>query len=55
MDHIRIVAEGDLDGTLETMGVTVVARSLIGLMLLHQGDKFFGTPSWSSEIIVVGC
>ena len=33
----------------------VVARSLVGLVLLHQRQKFFGTPAFGLEVIVIGC
>jgi hypothetical protein len=33
-----LVAEGDLDGALEAVSVSVVAGTLVRLVLLHQGE-----------------
>lgn len=35
------------------MYVTIVAGTLVRLMLLHEWDEFLGFPSFSLEIIVV--
>jgi hypothetical protein len=41
------------DRPLETMNITVVASSLISLMLSHQRNQFLGRPAFSLEIIVI--
>ena len=45
--------EGDLDWSLESVNVTVVACSLIGLMLPHQGDQLLRSPALGLEIVIV--
>lgn len=52
-DWIGVVAEADFDRTFKTMHVAVVARSLVGLMLLHEGQKLFRLPAFGLEVIVV--
>ena len=51
---VGIIAEGDLDWAFKPMNVTVVASSLVCLMLFHQGDELLGTPALGLEVIVVG-
>ena len=52
-DRIRVVAKGDFDRTFEAMDVTIVAGTLVGLMLFHKWDEFFGLPPLSLEVIIV--
>lgn len=52
-DWVGVVAEADLDRTIETVDVTVVAGTLVGLVLLHQRDEFLGGPTLSLEVVVV--
>jgi hypothetical protein len=54
LDWVGVVTERDLDGSLESVDVAVVARTLVGLVLLHQGDELLGGPSLGLEVIVVG-
>jgi hypothetical protein len=54
LDRIGVVAKRHLDGSLETMNVTIVAGSLVGFVLLHEGDELFGGPALGLEVIVVG-
>lgn len=54
-DRIRVVPKGNLDGTVKAMEVSIVAGTLVGLMLLHQRQKLFGTPASGLEVIVIGC
>ena len=51
---VCIVAEGDLDRTLEAMEVSIVASPLVGLVFLHQRKKLLGGPALGFEVIVVG-
>ena len=52
-DWVRIVAKRDLDGTLEAMYVTIVAGTLVRLMLFHEWDEFLGLPSLCLEVVIV--
>lgn len=52
-NRICVIAEGDLDWTLEAMQVTVVASSLVCLVLSHQWDELVCGPSLGLEVIVV--
>jgi hypothetical protein len=54
LDRVTVVAKGHLDGAFETVEVTVVARSLVGLVLFHERNKFLGGPALGLEVIVVG-
>ena len=49
-DGVGVVAEGDLDGTLEAVEVAVVAGTLVGFMLLHQWEQFLGSPALGLEV-----
>ena len=49
-----LIAEGDLDGTLESMRVSVVRGTLVRLMLLHKRQKLLGRPSLGLEVVIVG-
>lgn len=53
-DRVGVVSKADFDRSLETMDITIVARPLIGLMLLHQWDQRFGVPALHLEVIIVG-
>ena len=44
-DWVGVIAEGDLDRALKAMNVSVVASSLVSLMLLHQWNQLFGSPA----------
>ena len=50
---IYVVAKGDFDRTLEAMDVTIVAGTLVGLMLFHKWDEFFGLPPLCLKVIIV--
>ena len=54
-DRIRVVPKGNLDGTIKAMKVSIVAGALVGLVLLHQRQKLFGTPASGLKVIVIGC
>lgn len=49
-DWVLVVAEGDLDWTLKAVKITVLASSLVCLMLLHQWDQFFCGPALGKEV-----
>lgn len=53
-DGVCVVSKGDLDGSVESMEVSVVAGSLVGLMLLHERKKLFRRPTLCLEVIVIG-
>jgi len=53
-DRVGVVAEGDLDGAIETVDVTVVAGALVCLVLLHEREELLGGPALGLEIVVVG-
>jgi hypothetical protein len=53
-DRVGVVAEGDLDGTVETVDVAVVAGTLVCLVLPHERDEFLSGPALGLEIVVVG-
>lgn len=53
-DGVGVVAERDLDGTLESVNVTVVASTLVCLMLPHQWEQLLGGPALGLEVVVVG-
>jgi hypothetical protein len=55
LDGVAVVAKRHLDGTFEAVEVAVVAGTLVGLVLLHQRNEFFGGPALGLEVIVVGC
>ena len=50
---IRVVAKGDFNRTFEAMDVTIVAGTLVGLMLFHEWDEFFGLPPLCVEVVIV--
>ena len=52
-DRVGVVAEADLDRTFESMDVTVVARTLVGLVLLHEWNKLLSSPALGLEVVVV--
>jgi hypothetical protein len=52
-DGISVVTERDLDGSFEAMDVTVVAGSLVGFVLSHERNQFFGSPTLGLEVIIV--
>lgn len=54
LDRVGVVTERNLDGSLKSVNVAVVARTLVGLMLLHQGDELLGGPTLGLEVVVVG-
>lgn len=53
-DRVGVVAEGDLDGTIETVNVTVVAGTLVCLVLPHERNELLGGPALGLEVVVVG-
>ena len=53
LDGVSVVAKGDLDWAFKSVDVTVVARTLVRLVLLHEGDQLFGGPTFGLEVIVV--
>lgn len=54
-DRVGVVAKRDLDWALETVDVSVVASSLVCLVLLHKRNQFFGGPALDLEVVVVRC
>lgn len=50
---IGVVAKGDFNRTFEAMYVTIVAGTLVGLMLFHEWNEFFGLPPLGLEIVIV--
>ena len=52
-DGIGVVAERDLDWTLETMNITIIACSLVCSMLSHKRNKLLGFPPLRLEVIIV--
>ena len=52
-DGVGVVAKGNLDWTLEAVDVTVVARPLVRLMLLHEGNELLRGPAFGLEVIVI--
>jgi hypothetical protein len=54
LDRICVITEGNFDGSLKSVEIAVVAGTLVGFVLLHQGNKLLGSPSLSLEVIVVG-
>ena len=54
LDRIRVVTKGNLDGSLESVNVAVVAGALVSLVLLHQGNELLSGPSLGLEVVVVG-
>jgi hypothetical protein len=54
LDWVGVVTKRNLDGSLESMDVAVVAGTLVSFVLLHQGDELLGCPSLGLKVIVVG-
>lgn len=52
---ILLIAKGDLDRALESMGIPIVRSALVRLMLLHERQKLLGCPSLGLEVVIVGC
>lgn len=52
-DRVGVVAKADLDRALESMDVTVVARPLVCLVLLHERNELLGGPTLGLEVVVV--
>ena len=52
-DGVGVVSERDLDGTLETVEVSVVASTLVGFMFLHQWKQFLGCPALSLKVCTI--
>ena len=50
---VGVVSKGNLDRPFESMDVAIVARSLVMLVLPHQGNKLLCGPSLGLEIVVV--
>lgn len=53
LDRVRIVSKRDLDWTLKAVDVSVVAGTLICLVLLHQWNELLGGPALGLEVIVI--
>jgi len=49
-----LISKRDLDGSIETMQILLVAGALVGLMLSHQGQKLLGRPTLCLEVVIVG-
>jgi hypothetical protein len=54
LDWVGVVTKRNLDGSFESVNVAVVAGTLVGFVLLHQGDELLRGPSLSLEVIVIG-
>ena len=52
-NRVCIVPKRNLDGTFEAMDITVVAGSLVCLMLFHQRKELLGGPALGLKVIVV--
>lgn len=52
-DRICVISKGDLDWAIESMNVAVVARTLVGLVLLHKRDQLLGSPALALEIVII--
>ena len=52
-NRIRIVPKGDLDGPFEAVQIPIVARALVGLMLLHEWEQLLGLPSFRLKIVII--
>jgi len=50
---IGMIAKADFDGPIEAVNVTIVARSLVCLMLPHEGKKLFSRPTVGFEVVIV--
>lgn len=53
-DGVGIIPKGDLDGSFETMEITVITSTLVCLMLPHQRKKLLGGPAFGLKVVVVG-
>lgn len=52
-DRVGVVAEADLDRTIEAVDVAIVAGTLVCLVLLHERNQLLGRPALCLEVIVV--
>lgn len=52
-DGVGVIAERDLNGTLKSVYITIIASTLICLMLSHKGEKFFCRPSLGLEVVII--
>lgn len=53
-NRVRVVAKGNLDGSVKTMKVPVVAGSLVGFVLSHERQELLSRPAFGQEIIIIG-
>jgi hypothetical protein len=54
LDGVGVVAKRYLYRALKSMDVTVVAGTLVCLVLLHEWDELLGSPTLGLEVVVVG-
>jgi hypothetical protein len=52
-DWIRVITKGDLDWALESMDITVVGCTLVGLVLFHQRNELLSSPAFGLEVVIV--
>lgn len=53
-DWVSVVAKRTFDWAVKAVDITVVACSLVRLVLLHQGDELFCSLAFGLKVIIVG-